>query len=65
MIKKISDKDKQDWQKFVNSSEKLDNKDKNENLTLLMIKLSSKKRTAAKPYSPTFIASPLFIEPPI
>ena len=31
MIKKISDKDKQDWQKFVNSSEKLDNKDKNEN----------------------------------
>ena len=31
MIKKISDKDKKDWQKFVNSSEKLDNKDKNEN----------------------------------
>ncbi len=27
MIKKISDKDKQDWQKFLNSSEKLENKD--------------------------------------
>ena len=30
MTKKISDKDKQDWEKFINSSEKLDNKDKNE-----------------------------------
>ena len=30
MIKKISDKDKKDWEKFVNSSEKLDNKYKNE-----------------------------------
>ena len=30
MIKKISDKDKKDWEKFVNSSEKLDNKDRNE-----------------------------------
>ena len=28
MIKKISDKDKQDWQKFINSSDKLENKDK-------------------------------------
>ena len=27
MIKKISDKDKQDWQNFLNSSEKLENKD--------------------------------------
>ena len=27
MIKKISDKDKQDWQKFINSSDKLENKD--------------------------------------
>tara|TARA_Y100000816_G_scaffold89527_1_gene61762 strand:+ start:124 stop:540 length:417 start_codon:yes stop_codon:yes gene_type:complete len=27
LIKKISDKDKQDWQKFLNSSEKLENKD--------------------------------------
>ena len=32
---------------------------------ILTTDLSSKKRTAAKPYSPTFIASPLFIEPPI
>ena len=29
MIKKISDKDKKDWQEFINSSEKLENKDKN------------------------------------
>ena len=29
MSKKISDKDKKDWQNFVNSSEKLENKDKN------------------------------------
>ena len=28
MIKKISDQDKKDWKKFVNSSEKLENKDK-------------------------------------
>ena len=28
MIKKLSDKDKKDWQNFVNSNEKLDNKDK-------------------------------------
>ncbi len=28
MIKKISDKDKQDWQKFINSFDKLENKDK-------------------------------------
>jgi len=28
--KKISDKDKQDWEKFINSSDKLDNKDKSE-----------------------------------
>ena len=27
MIKKISDKDKQDWQDFINSSDKLENKD--------------------------------------
>ena len=27
MIKKISDKDKQDWQDFLNSTEKLENKD--------------------------------------
>ncbi len=30
MIKKISDKDKKDWEKFINSSDKLDNKDKSE-----------------------------------
>ena len=30
MKKKISDKDKQDWEKFINSSDKLENKDKNE-----------------------------------
>ena len=30
MIKKISDKDKQDWEKFINSSDKLENKDKSE-----------------------------------
>ena len=29
MIKKISDKDKKDWEKFINSSKKLENKDKN------------------------------------
>ena len=28
MIKKISDKDKKDWQEFINSSEKLENKEK-------------------------------------
>jgi DNA-binding ferritin-like protein (Dps family) len=27
LIKKISDKDKQDWQNFINSSDKLENKD--------------------------------------
>ena len=27
MIKKISDKDKQDWQNFIDSSDKLENKD--------------------------------------
>ena len=30
MKKKISDKDKQDWEQFINSTEKLDNKDKSE-----------------------------------
>jgi len=30
LIKKISDKDKQDWEKFINSSDKLENKDKSE-----------------------------------
>ena len=30
MKKKISDKDKQDWEKFINSSDKLENKDKRE-----------------------------------
>ena len=30
MKKKISDKDKQDWEKFINSSDKLENKDKSE-----------------------------------
>ena len=29
MTKKISDKDKKDWEEFINSSEKLENKDKN------------------------------------
>ena len=29
MKKKISDKDKKDWEKFINSSKKLENKDKN------------------------------------
>ena len=33
MIKKISDKDKQDWQNFLNSSEKLENKDNINNKT--------------------------------
>ena len=28
MIKKISDQDQKDWKKFINSSEKLENKDK-------------------------------------
>ena len=28
MTKKLSEKDKKDWQNFLNSSEKLDNKDK-------------------------------------
>ena len=28
MIKKISDKDKKDWQEFINNNERLDNKDK-------------------------------------
>jgi len=30
LTKKISNKDKEDWEKFINSSDKLDNKDKNE-----------------------------------
>ena len=29
MTKKLSDKDKKDWEKFINSSKKLENKDKN------------------------------------
>ena len=29
MTDKLSDKDKKDWQEFINSSEKLENKDKN------------------------------------
>ena len=33
MIKKISDKDKQDWQDFLNSTEKLENKDQKISLT--------------------------------
>ena len=33
MIKKISDKDKQDWQNFLNSSEKLEDKDQKISLT--------------------------------
>jgi len=28
LIKKISDKDKKDWQEFINNNERLDNKDK-------------------------------------
>ena len=32
MKKKISDKDKKDWEIFVNSSEKLENKDKNQTI---------------------------------
>jgi len=28
LIKKISDKDKKDWQEFIDNNEKLDNKDK-------------------------------------
>ena len=28
MIKKISDQDQKDWKKFINSNEKLENKDK-------------------------------------
>ena len=34
MIKKISDKDKQDWQDFLNSTEKLENKDQKISSTL-------------------------------
>ena len=30
MTNKISDKDKKDWEKFINSSEKLENKDKSD-----------------------------------
>ena len=33
MIKKISDKDKQDWKNFLNSSEKLEDKDQKISLT--------------------------------
>ena len=45
MIKKISDKDKKDWEKFVNSSEKLDNKDRNE--------INESKGAASKPVAST------------
>ena len=34
MIKKISDKDKQDWQNFLNSSDKLEDKEQKISLTL-------------------------------
>tara|TARA_B000000475_G_C15878703_1_gene399522 strand:+ start:13 stop:429 length:417 start_codon:yes stop_codon:yes gene_type:complete len=34
LIKKISDKDKQDWQDFLNSTEKLENKDQKVSSTL-------------------------------
>ena len=33
MIKKISDKDKQDWQNFLNSSDKLENKDQKNSIS--------------------------------
>ncbi len=35
MIKKISDKDKIDWQNFISSKKKLENKDKKETKTLV------------------------------
>ncbi len=40
MSKKISDKDKEDWQKFISNKEKLDNKDEllNKNLKINLIK---------------------------
>ena len=41
MIKKISDKDKKDWKKFIDSSEKLENKDKNLNVIKTNIKKKS------------------------
>ncbi len=33
MTNKISDKDKKDWEKFINSSEKLENKDKSNKIS--------------------------------
>ena len=33
MSKKISDKDKKDWQDFLNSTDKLENKDQDKNKT--------------------------------
>ena len=41
MIKKISDQDKKDWKKFIDSSEKLENKDKNLNVIKTNIKKKS------------------------
>ena len=41
MIKKISDQDKEDWKKFIDSSEKLENKDKNLNVIKTNIKKKS------------------------
>ena len=41
MIKKISDQDKKDWKKFIDSSEKLENKDKNLNVIKNNIKKKS------------------------
>ena len=41
MIKKISDQDKKDWKKFIDSHEKLENKDKN----LSTIKKNIKKKS--------------------
>ena len=40
MSKKISDKDKEDWQRFISNKEKLDNKDKlsNKNLKINLVK---------------------------
>tara|TARA_B100000902_G_C27235213_1_gene877012 strand:- start:270 stop:692 length:423 start_codon:yes stop_codon:yes gene_type:complete len=40
LSKKISDKDKEDWQKFISNKEKLDNKDEllNKNLKINLIK---------------------------
>ena len=40
MSKKISDKDKEDWQRFISNKEKLDNKDEllNKNLKINLVK---------------------------